>query len=153
MYLDTTICRQVCVVLHVLHLLEVSQHIYMYMQLISVCSEVKTCTHHLTACFLILNCILTNTTSVQYISKSSLSVYVYLCSMSSKPYSCTLFTFGPSLPPGVQYIGWRHSYNTALSAALRMPQYRSRAKTIATQRGLLDRKRKGVTKVNMVVHG
>ena len=48
----------------------------------------------------------------------------------------------------VQYIGWHHSYNTALNAALRMPMYRSKAKDIARERGLLDRKRKGVLKVS-----
>jgi DnaJ family protein C protein 25 len=47
----------------------------------------------------------------------------------------------------VQYIGWSHSYNAALSAALRMPHYRTRAKGIARERGLLDRKKKGVLKV------
>jgi DnaJ family protein C protein 25 len=46
----------------------------------------------------------------------------------------------------IQYIGWHHSYNTALNAALRMPMYRSKAKDIARERGLLDRKRKGVLK-------
>ena len=48
----------------------------------------------------------------------------------------------------LQFIGWNHSYNAALNAALRMPQYRSRAKEIARERGLLDRKRKGVMKVS-----
>ncbi|CAI8050634.1 DnaJ homolog subfamily C member 25 [Geodia barretti] len=49
----------------------------------------------------------------------------------------------------VQYIGWSHSYNAALSAALRMPHYRTRAKGIARERGLLDRKKKGVLKEDL----
>lgn len=52
----------------------------------------------------------------------------------------------------MQYIGWHHSYNTALNAALRMPMYRSKAKDIARERGLLDRKRKGVLKVSDELH-
>ena len=56
-------------------------------------------------------------------------------------------TLSLSLSLSQQYIGWSHSYNAALSAALRMPHYRTRAKGIARERGLLDRKKKGVLKV------
>ncbi len=44
----------------------------------------------------------------------------------------------------MQYLGWWHSYNTAVSAALRMPKYRTKAKEIAVSRGLVgQRRRKG----------
>ena len=47
-----------------------------------------------------------------------------------------------------QYISWMHSYNYAISAALRMPQYRMKAKNLATEQGLLTgEKKKGVSKV------
>lgn len=47
----------------------------------------------------------------------------------------------------IQYISWMHSYNYAISAALRMPQYRMKAKSLATEKGLLSGERKkGVSK-------
>ncbi|KAL5480022.1 hypothetical protein EMCRGX_G023636 [Ephydatia muelleri] len=47
----------------------------------------------------------------------------------------------------IQYISWMHSYNYAISAALRMPQYRMKAKNLATEQGLLTgEKKKGVSK-------
>ncbi len=49
----------------------------------------------------------------------------------------------------VQYLGRWHSYNSAISYALKMPKYRMKAKEIASERGLLDRgKRKKATKVS-----
>lgn len=42
----------------------------------------------------------------------------------------------------MQYLGWWHSYQTALSAALKMPRYRSKAKEMAMARGLLGGRRR-----------
>ena len=36
-----------------------------------------------------------------------------------------------------QYLGWWHSYNTALNAALKMSKYRFQAKELAISRGLI----------------
>lgn len=53
----------------------------------------------------------------------------------------------PPLSP-MQYLSWWNSYRVAIDAALRMPQYRVRAKNIAQSRGLIaedgnNRKKRG----------
>lgn len=47
----------------------------------------------------------------------------------------------------IQYLGWWHSYNRAIKAALLMPQYRTRAKQIAEERRLLPLEKSKTKKV------
>ena len=48
----------------------------------------------------------------------------------------------------LQYLAWWHSYSSAITFALQMPKYRTKAKEIARERGLLDdHKKKKMPKV------
>ena len=55
-----------------------------------------------------------------------------------------------ALFPPIQYLGWWHSYDRAIKAALVMPQYRTRAKQIAEKKRLLPLEKSKTKKVPRV---